>query len=474
MASDTTGWNLYTDEDPDETFEYRANYRLDKKVGTIQSKTTAIVITNKGSGDYTVYEDNGLLAGLGTKIYSLDAKTGNININDTGRFDAIFDGDNADQFKNVNKSTKTATLSLAKQGITINHPQTLDNYQRLINKDAYKSLGKNTAVINVNDQNNDLRDEAAPVTGDEEKPNRALAQSFVVGGSSEVLRYPRQSLEQFGYDYIQIKAFEYETGGALTGKARKRGFGPGGRFKKGYETIQLPMQPNLSESMGVDWGQNRLNNIEGTAAQGAMDAMNSFTGAGSAGDAIKGAVGAIGDTAAGLTDMLKDPGTKKQVAAFFAGQAVGNNALVTRATGQVINPNLELLFSGPQMRSFSFNFTLTPRDREEARTCRKIIRAMKRNMSPQRSDTNLFLKTPRIFQLQYIYGEGNQEHPFMNKFKPCACTSFNVNYTPDGSYMTYAGEPSMTSYTIGMSFGEIEPIYADDYKGGNNALTMGF
>ena len=178
--------------------------------------------------------------------------------------------------------------------------------------------------------------------------------------------------------------------------------------------------------------------------------------------------------AGGLANSLKDEGTKKQVAAYFAGQAVGNNALVRRATGQVINPNLELLFSGPQMRTFSFNFTLTPRDREEARTCRKIIRAMKRNMSPQRSDTHLFLKTPRIFQLQYIYGEGNQEHPFMNKFKPCACTNFTVNYTPDGSYMTYAGEPSMTSYTIGMSFGEIEPIYADDYKGGSNAVTMGF
>ena len=469
MASDTTGWNLYTDEDPDETFEYRANYRLDKKVGTIQSKTTAIVITNKGSGDYTVYEDNGLLAGLGTKIYSLDAKTGNININDTGRFDAIFDGDNADQFSSVNKTTKKATLSLAKQGITVNHPQTLDNYTRLINKDAYKSLGKNTAVINVNDQNNDLRDEAAPVTGDEDKPNRALAQSFVVGGSAEVLRYPRQSLEQFGYDYIQIKAFEYESGGALAGKDRKRGFGPGGRFKKGYETIQLPMQPNLSESMGVAWGENRLNDIEAELAQGAMNTIQE----GAKGD-IKGVVDSISDMAGGLGDKLKDEGTKKQVAAYFAGQAVGNNALVTRATGQVINPNLELLFNGPSMRSFSFNFTLTPRDREEARTCRKIIRAMKRNMSPQRSDQNLFLKTPRIFQLQYIYGEGNQEHPFMNKFKPCACTNFTVNYTPDGSYMTYAGEPSMTSYTIGMSFGEIEPIYADDYKGGNNALTMGF
>ena len=467
MASDTTGWNLYTDEDPDETFEYRANYRLDKKVGTIQSKTTAIVITNKGSGDYTVYEDNGLLAGLGTKIYSLDAKTGNININDTGRFDAIFDGDNADQFRNVNKSTKKATLSLAQQGIEINHPQTLDNYKRLINKDAYKSLGKNTAVVNVNDQNNDLRNDSAPVTGDEEKPNRALAKSFVVGGSAEVLRYPRQSLEQFGYDYIQIKAFEYETGGALSGADRKRGFGPGGRFKKGYETIQLPMQPGLSESMGVAWGEDTLNEIQAQAARGAMSAM---------GNAANGNFKAVGaDVAKTFEDMagsLKDEGTKKAVAAYFAGQAVGANVM-GRATGNVINPNLELLFTGPQMRSFNFNFTLTPRDREEARTCRKIIRAMKRNMSPQRSDQNLFLKTPRIFELKYIYGEGNTEHPFMNKFKPCACRSFNVNYTPDGSYMTYEGEPSMTSYQITMAFGEIEPIYADEYKD-NNSTTMGF
>ena len=38
--------------------------------------------------------------------------------------------------------------------------------------------------------------------------------------------------------------------------------------------------------------------------------------------------------------------------------------------------------------------------------------------------------------------------------------------------MTYRDEPSMTSYQIAMSFGEIEPIYADEYK--DNAETMGF
>ena len=43
-----------------------------------------------------------------------------------------------------------------------------------------------------------------------------------------------------------------------------------------------------------------------------------------------------------------------------------------------------------------------------------------------------------------------------------AMTSFNVNYTPDGSYMTY-GDGSLTQYDVQMAFGEIEPIYADEY-----------
>ena len=68
---------------------------------------------------------------------------------------------------------------------------------------------------------------------------------------------------------------------------------------------------------------------------------------------------------------------------------------------------------------------------------------------------------------QYIYGgdsENQKEvpHPFLNKIKPCALTSFNVNYAPEGSYMTFRGLPSMTCYEINMQFSEIQPIYADD------------
>ena len=53
-------------------------------------------------------------------------------------------------------------------------------------------------------------------------------------------------------------------------------------------------------------------------------------------------------------------------------------------------------------------------------------------------------------------------------------TNLNVNYTPDGTYMTYNSTGSLTSYDLQMSFGEIEPIYADEYDNPNDAVVGGF
>ena len=232
------------------------------------------------------------------------------------------------------------------------------------------------------------------------------------------------------------------------------------------------MQPQQSESTAVSWGGDTLNAAQAAGARAAFESIESFRGEGG----LQGAIDALGDGLNDLVGLAKDDRTKQAISAYFAGQAVGANVL-GRATGQVINPNLELLFTGPNLRSFNFNFTLTPRDPEEAGIVRRMVRAMKRNMTPQRTTEALFLKSPRIYELEYIFGDTNRELPFMNKFKPCACTSFTVNYTPDGSYMTYRGEPSMTSYQIAMSFGEIEPIYSDEYGGKgrfDDDQTMGF
>ena len=470
---DLLGWAVQ--DDPN---QYRGDFSIKKKVGTVNSLINAIVLTNKANGQHSVYEDNGALEGLGTELYSYDPNENKIDIKSEDDFNATFTGINANQFDTVVQNTKKATLALAKDAVQTNDPQSRANLTRLVNTTGYKSLGKNVQELNPNETNESLQSEPRPISvspSEDEtivNPNANVKSSAINSGTQETLRYPRQSLEEYGYDYIQITAYDYQPSGLKSYGERPSGFskreGDGKRFKNPQETIQLPMQPQLSESTAVSWGGDTLNEIQRAGAGLAAGAIAS-AGEGKIGEALSGMVSGVD---AEFSRLLGGNGdAKAAVIAYFAGQAVGANVL-GRTTGQVINPNLELLFTGPNLRSFNFNFNLTPRDAEEARIIRKMIRAMKRNMTPQISDKDLFLKSPRIFELEYIFGDNTEQHPYMNKFKPCACTNFTVNYTPDGSYMTYRGEPSMTSYQISMSFGEIEPIYSHEYA--DNEQNMGF
>ena len=85
-------------------------------------------------------------------------------------------------------------------------------------------------------------------------------------------------------------------------------------------------------------------------------------------------------------------------------------------------------------------------------------------MRPKKSPNGLFLYTPNVFKLSYIYN-GAGEHPFMNRFKTCALRKCDVTYNPHGVYSTY-DNGSLTQYQIQLTFGELLPIYQDDDAGG--------
>lgn len=91
-------------------------------------------------------------------------------------------------------------------------------------------------------------------------------------------------------------------------------------------------------------------------------------------------------------------------------------------------------------------------------------------MAARTTTGSSFLSTPNVFDIKYIYKNGDQ-HPFLNKIKTCALKNCEVNYTPDQTYMTYEEGGSMTSYDVRLGFQELEPIYADDYENNND---MGF
>ena len=289
------------------------------------------------------------------------------------------------------------------------------------------------------------------------------------------LRYPKDTPPSgFPFDFIRITAMKYVPGSLdyISSDGESYAGDPTSRIKKGNNkktsqgTITLPMQPNLSETQSVGWGGDALDPFRAALARTSMNAIER-TSDGDILGAIQGAANNIGNIA---NAYLGDSNMRSFAAAYFAGQAVGAN-IIGRTTGMVMNPNMELLFNGPTLRTFNFQFRMTPRYDGEAEEVRKIIKTFKANMAVQRSESNLFLKTPNVFQLEYV-ANGSQPHPYLNKFKLCALTSFNVNYTPDGSYMTYQ-DGSLTAYDMSMSFSELEPIYQDDYDDINGS-TMGF
>ena len=91
-------------------------------------------------------------------------------------------------------------------------------------------------------------------------------------------------------------------------------------------------------------------------------------------------------------------------------------------------------------------------------------------MAAKKKDNGLFLKAPYTWLLEYMHK--GRSHKYLNKFKECAMQSFNVNYTPDGNYSTYR-DGIMTAYELTMSFGELEPVFANDYADDGDS-TIGY
>ena len=283
-------------------------------------------------------------------------------------------------------------------------------------------------------------------------------------GASEILKYPLNN--DGGYDFLKITTHELNRSEDLLRGSAKEPFklkspednlsNPIGNY------IALPMQPGISDSNSVDWGADQLNPLQLAGARVAGGMM---------GNLAKLDLGGAGKEAmARIKSSLEQAGltlTPNDITSYFAGEAVGAN-IFTRSTGKVINPNLELLFRGPQLRTFNYSYRFTPREDKESKVIKQIIRHFKKHMAARRNNVGLFLKTPYVFKLTYVYSQGGQ-HPFLNKIKPCALTNFNVDYTPDGSYATYT-DGSMTSYTVSMQFSEIAPIYEDDYKDTDNDM----
>lgn len=235
-----------------------------------------------------------------------------------------------------------------------------------------------------------------------------------------------------------------------------------GRDKDILATITLPIPSGIGDRNSADWQGDTIKELQEAFASISIAAISGggTAGAEATGQAVSRAQADSKSVEAGIT-------------AKFAELATGATNILSRQYGAVVNPNLELLFTGPSLRSFTFNFRFTPRDPKEAQAVRSIIRQFKQAMSVKRSASSLLLRAPHTFAISYL--SNNKDHPYLNRFKECALTDCSVNYTPDGTYMTYT-DSSMTAYELSLTFQELEPIFDDEYYelDKNSDTSIGF
>ena len=342
------------------------------------------------------------------------------------------------------------------------------------------------------------------------------------GRGSEIMAYPLDI--DLNQDHFKITRYKYIRPDINQSKPQRQesvadGFGTrpinvAGDSVIGSKlggSIILPM-PKATDVNGVEWGGSDLT-ATGLFALGAAQKLDETAlaalasvptgGAGAVGqEALRAAGVTFGTgTATGISgeqlkaqrDAKKNLGrgdattgnavgvgqaiTAQAIAsgASLFGADIDTDVFLARTGGRVLNPNAEMLFQGPVIRDFSFEFTMIARSEREGREIRKIIRFLKTGMAPKFQNT-AFLANPDVFTLEYKNGPGkNDRLKTVNLFNPggLALTTLKTDYAPSGYWSAYR-DSQPVALKLSLSFTELRPIYEGDQEDNSPVDSVGY
>jgi hypothetical protein len=227
-----------------------------------------------------------------------------------------------------------------------------------------------------------------------------------------------------------------------------------GATKRISDCVALYLPAEVQDSYTVQYN-NTETGLLGFIAAGGGSIIDAFR----RGDYEETARRGLQTTRGILEEVLKNVGAS---AVELATQAEGGYEMFNKILGRGLNPYMEVLFSGVQLRQFTYNFTFMPRNFRETRDVQKIIQLFKFHAAPELRGNNLFLGLPSEFDIHYMYqppvGDA-KENEYYNKIATCVLSNCTVNYTPDGVKSFRDGSP--TQITMELQFKETELLTKD-------------
>ena len=361
------------------------------------------------------------------QLYGEDSENANLLREEIGKYPS------EGQFRTVSRVANESVLK--NEGIDTNKP---DSKNQL-------GLGK--------DGPTDITDESEPL------PGRGQFRDPIPQSGSRpgygAIRYPSDLRAEL-QDVIKFTQLEYgarnftnqedNANRTITGFGKRDLGTPRG-------TVTLPIQDRIIDTNLVNWGEGQMNPFQAFTANKLLGVDLS-----NIGDTANRVLTEIGEMASSgsISGSLATA-----VQAYFISQATQSQGLLSRATGAILNPNVELLFRAPQLRPFSFSFFLTARDPDDAKAVKQIIRFFKQGMSVKNTATDIFLRAPNVFKIEYLHENGL--HSGLNRIKDCALTNCSVEYTPANTFSTFE-DGTMTAYRLSLQFTELTPVTEEDYN----------
>jgi hypothetical protein len=249
----------------------------------------------------------------------------------------------------------------------------------------------------------------------------------------------------------------------------------------GLPQVLLYMPEGVAASYKTNWDGKAFGNVAAgmlrTAGQVAnndyLKALSSISS--TAEQTLKNASATLG--AKGVSALIK-AATK---------DSIGVQDIFSSIGGAILNPNVELIFGGSELRTLQLTFKMVPYNKTEAQTIDKIVKTFKEAMLPKLnlgesgefwgilSGTNKkeseastaygsgFIGVPDLVQISFM--RGGTENNRVSKYKVCSITDFDVNYSPDGVYAVGPdGYPVATE--IRVNFMETKLVYKEDIDSG--------
>jgi len=220
------------------------------------------------------------------------------------------------------------------------------------------------------------------------------------------------------------------------------------------DSIAIYLPPNVTDSTSVGYTNAEMGVI-GAAAAGAADVVTALR---------TGDISSLATTLGGAaTNLLATAGLN--LGSEFIGTLAGVDpeglkGFAKKAFGQASNPYMEVLFEGVEMRTFTYNFTFSPRNADETEDVKKIIEMFRFHMLPElNGGSSAFMTLPSTFDIHYMYQMGSneaRENDYYTKIATCVLKGCDVDYTPGGVKSFASGAP--TQITMNLTFQETEML----------------